>query len=556
MKSVVAKILAKKVGLAKSEIENLIERPKQTKHGDWAFPCFNLANLEKKNPAIIASDLAKSLKLTKEITRVEAVGPYVNFFVNSEMLAHTTLARILREKTKYGSNVSGMGKTMVIDMSSPNIAKPFGIGHLRSTIIGNSIALLHRFSGYKTVKINYLGDWGTPFGKIIAGFNEFGNERKLKERPLEHLYDVYVKASGDERFEKLGREWFKKMESGDAEALKLWKKFRALSIKEFSSIYKLLGIEFDVISGESEYNQKMDATVSELERKKLLTESEGAWIVNLEPYGLGVCLIKKSDGATLYATRDITAAIDRHRRYRADTLIYEVGSEQKMHFKQFFKVLELMGYVWAKDCVHIDHGLYLDSDGKKFSTRKGKTVFMMDILQETIELARKEILARGKISQSALEKRAQAIARAAIFYGDLKNYRAHDMIFDLDRFVSFEGDTGPYLLYSYARAQSIVRKTASRTEVISDVSLEMPEHHLVTELARFPEIVEQATTDYAPSLIAQYAYTLSQTFNEFYHTCPVIGTKQETFRITLVRCFAQTLKNALSLLGISVLEAM
>lgn len=555
MKEFVLHVL-KKTGLSHEELERLVEVPKERGRGDYAFPCFSLAQSHKKNPVVIAKEFAHSLVLPKEIERVEAVGPYLNFFMNGSYLAEKTLSRIMKEKKRYGSSTLGKGKTIAIDMSSPNIAKPFGIGHLRSTIIGNSIALLHAFQGYKTVRINYLGDWGTPFGKIIAGFKEFGDSRLLKQKPIQHLYDIYVKASKDERFEKLGREWFKKMEKGDKEALRLWKQFRTLSIKEFNDIYKLLGVRFDVISGESEYNSKMDATVKELEKKKLLVESDGAWIVNLESYGLGVCLIKKSDGATLYATRDITAAIDRQKKYKADRLLYEVGSEQKLHFKQFFKVLELMGYSWARECVHIDHGLYLDSDGKKFATRKGKTVFMEDILHETIELARKEIRKRDDVPEKEVEKRALAIARAAIFYGDLKNYRGHDMLFDIDRFVSFEGDTGPYLLYSYARAESIVRKAGKKKKSSQASSLEEQERRLLNELARFPDVVSQAAQQYAPSLIAQYAYLLAQTFNEFYHTSTVIGSDNEAFRIKLVQAFAQTLKNALTLLGITPLEEM
>lgn len=549
-------ILALKItGLGKEDLERLVEVPKEKERGDYAFPCFALASKLKKNPVVIAKELAQSIKLPNEIERVEAIGPYLNFFLNTGNLAEAVLSNIIKEKDDYGSSKIGKGKTVVIDMSSPNIAKPFGIGHLRSTLIGNSIALIHGFNGYKVIRLNYFGDWGTPFGKIIAGYKEFGNEGLLKKEPIKHLFEVYVKASGNERYEKLGRGWFKKMENGDKEAISLWKKFRKLSISEFDEIYKLLGVKFEVYSGESEYNNKMDKTLDELEKKKLLVESEGAGIVNLEQYGLGACLIKKSDGATLYATRDITAAIDRHKKYNADKLLYEVGSEQKLYFRQLFKVLELMGYSWASNCVHIDHGLYLDSDGKKFATRKGKTVFMREILEETIELAKKEITKRDKVSEKELEKRAIAIAKAAIFYGDLKNYRGHDMLFDIDRFVSFEGDTGPYLLYSYARAKSILRKVKGKFKN-GKGSLENSERLLINELARFPEVVEHALKDYDPSTIAHYSYSLAQTFNEFYHACPVIGDDREGFRVKLVKAFVQTLKNALNLLGIPVLEEM
>ncbi|MEK6898524.1 MAG: arginine--tRNA ligase [Nanoarchaeota archaeon] len=553
MREIVVKLL-KKVVKDELDIEELIEKPKDDSLGDYAFPCFALAKFMKKNPVEIAKELASKIIKTEEIEKVQASGPYVNFFVSRKMLASGTILEVKKKRDKYGSSKIGAEKVVVIDMSSPNIAKPFGIGHLRSTIIGNSIAKTLSFSGYKVKKLNYLGDWGTPFGKIIAGYKEFGNSKLLKKEPLKHLLEVYVKASSDERFDELGRNWFRKMEQGDKEALKIWAEFRKLSLDEFKKIYKLLNVKFDVFSGESEYNSKMDSTIGLLKKKSLLELSDGAWVVNLERYNLGVCLIKKADGGTLYATRDITAAIDRHNRFGADYLLYEVGAEQKLHFRQFFKVLELLGFNWAAKCVHIDHGLYLDGDGKKFATRKGKTVFMKDILEETANLAKKEILKREKISDKELERRALAIARAAIFYGDLKNNRSTDVVFDIDRFVSFEGDTGPYLLYSYARAKNILKKNKGKKMIITGVN--DSEKKVVSEIARFPEVVRQSSLDYSPNLIAHYAYDLSQTFNEFYHSCKVIGSAEENFRLTLVEAFAQTLKNALGLLGIDVIERM
>lgn len=556
MKEEVVSVLSKLIKLDKSQIDSFIEVPKDSSLGDFAFPCFILAKEMKKNPVEIAKDLAGKIK-SKEFEKIEAKGPYINFFVNKTDLAKNTLSKILKEKDKYGSSAFGKGKTIVIDMSSPNMAKPFGIGHLRSTIIGNSISQISSFLGFKMIKINYLGDWGTPYGKIIAGFNEFGSKSELKKNPIKHLYEIYVKVSKDENFDEKGRETFKKLESGDKETLKIWKEFRELSLKEFDKIYKLLNIKFDVISGESLYNNKMDAIVKELEKKNLLEKSEGAMIVNLEKYNLEPCLIKKSDGATLYATRDITAAIDRYKTYKFDRLFYEVGQEQKLHFKQFFKVLELMGYSWAKNCVHIEHGLYLGEDGKKFATRHGKTVFMEEVLNETIELAKKEIAKREKVSGKELETRAKAIALAAILYGDLKNYRANDSIFDIDRFISFEGDTGPYLLYSYARAKSILTKAKYKKSNLNKInSLNEKEKALITLLNNFPEIVLHAYTNLSPNIIANYSYTLSQSFNEFYHSSQVIGSEQEKLRLALVDCFSQVLKNALNLLGISVIEKM
>ena len=440
-------------------------------------------------------------------------------------------------------------------MSSPNIAKPFGIGHLRSTIIGNSLSEIAKFQGYDVTKINYLGDWGTQFGKMIVGWKKKGNEIKLKKEPIKHLLELYVEGNKTE-YEDDARKWFKKLEDGDKEALQLWNKFKEYSLKEFDIIYNFMGIKFDVLSGESKYNDKMEDTIKLLAEKGLLEESEGAQIVNLEEYKLGVCLIKKSDGATLYATRDITAAIERQNDYKFSKMIYEVGNEQRLHFQQLFKVLELLGFQWAKDCVHVNHGLYLDEDGKKFATRKGKTIFMEDILSETVALAKEEIKKREKLDEKELEERAKKIALAAIFYGDLKNYRANDIIFDVNKFISFEGNTGPYLLYSYARAKSILRKANFKETNIEVKDLSESEKALINKLASFPEVVQHSFDNLSPNIIANYSFDLSQLFNEFYHSSQVIGSEQEALRLSIVNCFAQTLSNALSLLGISVIEKM
>ncbi|KKP88241.1 MAG: arginyl-tRNA ligase [Candidatus Nomurabacteria bacterium GW2011_GWC2_35_8] len=554
MKATIASLLAKSTKLKKDDIENLIEVPKDSKLGDFAFPCFSLSKEMKKSPVEIAKDLVFKLK-SPELEKVEAIGPYLNFFVNKSSLATETLGKIQREKEKFGSSKKGKGKRVVIDMSSPNIAKPFGIGHLRSTIIGNSLSEIAKFQGYDVTKINYLGDWGTQFGKMIVGWKKKGNEIKLKKEPIKHLLELYVEGNKTE-YEDDARKWFKKLEDGDKEALQLWNKFKEYSLKEFDIIYNFMGIKFDVLSGESKYNDKMEDTIKLLAEKGLLEESEGAQIVNLEEYKLGVCLIKKSDGATLYATRDITAAIERQNDYKFSKMIYEVGNEQRLHFQQLFKVLELLGFQWAKDCVHVNHGLYLDEDGKKFATRKGKTIFMEDILSETVALAKEEIKKREKLDEKELEERAKKIALAAIFYGDLKNYRANDIIFDVNKFISFEGNTGPYLLYSYARAKSILRKANFKETNIEVKDLSESEKALINKLASFPEVVQHSFDNLSPNIIANYSFDLSQLFNEFYHSSQVIGSEQEALRLSIVNCFAQTLSNALSLLGISVIEKM
>ena len=560
------KELSKKI--EKQEIENSISIPPNPEMGDFSFPFFSLAKIERKSPLLIAENLAERLRkyLPKELSSVQAKAGYLNFFLNKTMLAQGTIEKILKEKEKFGNSNEFKGKTLVIDMSSPNIAKPFGIGHLRSTIIGNSLSEIHKKLGYKVTKINYLGDWGTQFGKLIVGYEKWGDEKKLKKEPIKHLLEIYVKANLEE-YEEKARDEFKKLEDGNKKSLLLWKKFRELSLKEFNEIYKILGVKFDVISGESQYNDKMEKTIEELKSKSLIKESESAEIVDLEKYNLGVCLIKKSDGATLYATRDITAAIDRYKKYKFSRMIYEVGQEQKLHFQQIFKVLELMGYNFSKNCIHVSHGLYLDEEGKKFATRKGKTVFMKDILEETIYLAKITIEEKNSELKNK-EEIARKIAIAAIFYGDLKNTRTNDMIFDIDKFLEFEGNTGPYLLYSYARANSILRKyneESKKTKAkqkkeenkkLEKIEINPQEAELIKKLAEFPEIIKKSYTNLAPNIIANYSYELSQVFNEFYHAHPVLGSKEQLFRLNLVRSFCIVLKSALNLLGIQEVDEM
>lgn len=556
MKEKIAELISKQIGLSREEILKLIVIPKSSSLGDYAFPCFVLAKKLKKNPTEIAKELTGKIKTT-DFEKVESSGPYINFFLDRKILALEVIKKVQKEKDKYGSSNLGKGKKIVIDMSSPNIAKPFGIGHLRSTIIGNSISEIAKFLGFKTIKINYLGDWGTQFGKLITGYNKKGDDEKLKKDPIKHMLELYIEGN-KLKYEDESRQWFKKLEDGDKKTLLLWKKFKKFSLKDFDKLYNLLEIKFDVISGESFYNDKMEDTIKELENKKLLEISEGAKIVDLEKYNLGICLIKKADGATLYATRDLTAAIDRYKKFKFEKMIYEVGQEQKLYFQQVFKVLELLGYKWANDCIHVSHGLYLDEDGKRFATRKGKTIFMEDILNETISLAKDEIKKRESLSNKELEERARKIALAAIFYGDLKSYRTNDIVFNIEKFLSFEGNTGPYLLYSYARAKSILRKAkySNKNKKFEINSLSDKEKTLLSLLNSFPTEVNHAYNDLNPSIIAHFAFNLAQTFNEFYHSQQVIGSENEQFLLVMVDCTTQVLKNALSLLGISVIERM
>ena len=559
MKSIISKILQKaaqnsfNLKLTIQEIEEKIEIPPDSLMGDFAFPCFFLSSKLRKNPNEIAIKIKNEIKnIPKDISEIKVSGPYLNFFVDKKILAVNLIKKVLKEKEKYGDSNEGKGKTIVIDMSSPNIAKPFGIGHLRSTIIGNSISNIAKSQEYKTIKINYLGDWGTQFGKIIVGYKKIGNDKELKKDSAKYMLKWYIEGNKKE-YEEDARKWFKKLEDGDKETLKLWKMFKDLSIKDFEKIYKILGVKFDVISGESFYNNKMDKTIKELKLKKLLEQSEGALVVNLDKYNLGVCLIQKTDGATLYATRDLTAAIERYNKYKFSKMIYEVGQEQKLHFQQVFKVLELMGYKFSKECVHTSHGLYLDEDGKKFATRKGKTIFMEDILNETIEIAKKKIQEKNTDLKNKNEI-ARKIAIAAIFYGDLKNQRTNDIVFNIERFLDFDGNTGPYLQYSYARASSILRKAGKNTK--KSKALNEKEIALIKKINDFPEVVKKSYEHLFPNLIANYSFELAQKFNEFYHSCPVIGSENEQFRLKLVEAFRITIKKSLYLLGIEVMEEM
>ncbi|MDO8467349.1 MAG: arginine--tRNA ligase [Nanoarchaeota archaeon] len=563
MKKQVVQILFKALqkinaNLKEDEIGNLVEVPPKQEMGDFAFPCFPLAKQLKINPHEVALKIREKIGNTpKGFSDVRTQGPYVNFFLDRKVLALDLINEIKTQGDNYGKSDFGKGKTILVEFSSPNIAKPFGIGHLRSTIIGNSLANIAEANGFKTVRLNYLGDWGTQFGKLITAYNHFVDKKKFKADPLKHLFELYVKINKSKKYEEESRYWFNQLEQGNKTALELWEKFKSLSLKDFEKTYSLLGVKFDVFSGESMYNKEMKDVVAQLQNKKILKEDQGAQIVDLNEFGLGIALIKKSDGSTLYMTRDLAAAISRKSKYNFDYMIYEVGQEQKLHFAQVFKILELMGYSWAKNCIHVEHGLYLDKDGKKFATRKGKTIFMNNVLEKTKELSEKEIKKRDKkISKKNLNERSLKVAIAAIFYGDLKNNRKNDAIFDLKKFVSFDGDTGPYLLYSYARANSITKKSKNPFSQFVVESLDQKETELILKLNEFPSIVLKAYESLNPSVIANYSFQLAQTFNEFYHACPVLKSKNENFRLALVESFKQVLKNSLNLLGIETINEM
>ncbi|MGB5945199.1 arginine--tRNA ligase [Paenisporosarcina sp.] len=536
--------------------EQMIEVPTYAHLGDYALPCFPFAKKLRKSPKLIAEELAGHIQ-DANIEKVEAVNGYVNIFMKRSGFAQSVMNTILYEANQYGSSNVGGGGVVTIDMSSPNIAKPFSMGHLRSTVIGNSIALLLEKSGFQPVKINYLGDWGTQFGKLLVAYRLWGNEKQVQESPIKTLLALYIRfheeAESDESLNDQGRAAFKSLEDGHPEALALWKWFRTESLKEFQKIYDLLGVSFDSYRGEAYYNDKMDAIVDELQQKNLLVESDGALVVDVGEH-IPPCLIKKSDGATLYATRDITAAIDRQKTHRFVKSLYVVGNEQSLHFVQLKTVLTQMGYEWSDTLQHIPFGLIL-KDGKKLSTRKGKIVLLEEVLNEAIQLAEATIEEKNP---SLLDKKevAKAIGVGAIIFSDLKQHRKHDIEFDLKKMLQTEGETGPYVQYSYARACSILRKAGAvdeyKVEEVND-----HEWEVIRALEQFPAVVNRATTELDPSLMAKYAVELAQTFNSFYGNVQIVtDSSLMAYRVSLVQSVVIVLEESLRLLGIKAPKEM
>ncbi|WP_370020692.1 arginine--tRNA ligase [Peribacillus frigoritolerans] len=538
-----------------SEIEKLMEKPKLMELGDVAFPCFTLAKKFKKSPQVIASEIAQQLNSTL-IQEVNVVGGYLNIFVNQQMVTENVLQTILREKDQYGSMQPGQGN-VVIDYSSPNIAKPFSMGHLRSTVIGNALANIAEKNGYNAVRINHLGDWGTQFGKLIVAYKLWGDKEAIEASPIQELLKIYVKfherAETDESLNDQARASFKSLEDGDEEALALWKWFRDASLKEFETIYDLLGIRFDSYAGEAFYNDKMDAVVGELKEKGLLALSEGAYVVQLED--MPPCLITKTDGATLYATRDLAAAMYRKKKYEAKKTFYVVGNEQSLHFKQLFNVIEKMGYEWSKDLQHVAFGMML-KDGKKMSTRKGKVVLLADVLAEAIETAKRNIEEKNQ----ALEQKelvARQVGVGAVIFNDLKNNRMNDIDFSLEQMMNFEGETGPYVQYTYARISSLLEKGDFKQQTIQFDALGEYAWPVIQLLEQYPIIVQKAFEQADPSQIAKFSLHVSRAFNKYYaHSKILVEDEWKQMKLSFAFSVAIVLKDALSLLGISTPNKM
>lgn len=548
-------------GKNEKEIYNYIEIPSDISNGDFAFPCFKFAKILKKAPGIIAKEIFEKMEKPAGIEKIEVVNAYINFYADKTIFIKEILTKIFNEKENYGKSNYGKGKNVVIDYSSPNVAKPFHIGHLRSTVIGNALYNILNAIGYKSVGINHLGDWGTQFGKLIVAYKNWGNKEAVEKNDIKELSRIYVKfheeVKNNPSLEDDARKWLVKMQEGDGEALSLWKWFVDISMKEFNRIYDRLNIKFDSYKGESFYNDKMEAVVEEMKEKGLLTESEGAQIVDLSEYNMPPCLILRKDGGTLYPTRDISAAIYRKKTYDFEKCIYVTAFDQNLHFAQWFKVIELMGYEWSKDLVHVPFGLVSLGDGK-LSTRSGHVVLMEDILNSAAEKA--EAVINEKNPDIADKKKiAEDVGIGAVIFNDLYNSRIKNVVFDLQKMLNFDGETGPYVQYTHARACSVLRK-AGETDFNIDFSLLCDDvsADVCRVLKEYPEKLIDAAEKYEPYIVTRYIVNLCQMFNRFYHDNSILGAEEEVkkARTALTYAVKTVICSGLSILGIKALEKM
>ena len=557
-KELIASELAKVIdSLDQDTILNLLEQPSDL--GDIAFPAFSLAKVERKAPQAIAADIAEKIDQSA-FEKVVATGPYVNFFLDKSKISDHVIKSVITAGADYGQQDEGHGQNVTIDLSSPNIAKPFSVGHLRSTVIGDALSNLYRKMGYNTIKINHLGDWGKQFGLLMVAYKKWGSKEAVEANPINELLKLYVRINAeieqDPELDEEGRKWFKKLEDGDPEATELWQWFRDESLVEFNRIYKLLDVEFDSLNGEAFYNDKMDEGVQILEDKGLLKESKGASIVDLDDVNLPPAMIKKSDGATLYITRDIATAMYRARTYNFVKNIYAVGQEQSNHFRQLKAVLKKMGFDWSDDMVHVDFGL-VTKNRQKLSTRKGNIILLEPTLQEAISRAKSQIEEKNPELENK-EEVAHAVGVGAVKFYDLKTDRRNGYDFDLEAMVSFEGETGPYVQYAYARIQSILRKANFTPSTDTTYSLNDPESWEIIKLLQdFSRVVKRAAENYDPSLIAKYAISLAQAFNKYYaHTRILDESPERESRLALSYSTAVVLKESLRLLGVQAPEKM
>lgn len=554
------KYIAQKIDIGdinKQDIAMLIAMPPNPEMGDYALPCFKFAKQLHKNPVAIAQEIASVYPSDNIVESASAVGGYVNFRINKSALAEDVISEILEKGAAYGSSSEGAGKTVCIDYSSVNIAKPFHIGHLSTTAIGSALYKIFGFLGYNVVGINHLGDYGTQFGKLICAYKHWGDKKKVEEGGVHAVNELYVRfnSKADEQMQREAREYFRLIESGDKEANELFEWFKDITLKYVNGIYKRLDVHFDSYAGERFYTDKMQPVIDELTEKNLLKESEGAQIVDLEPCGMPPCLILRSDGASLYATRDLAAAIYRKNTYDFNKCLYVVAYQQNLHFRQVFKVLELMGYDWTKDLVHVAFGMVSLEDGA-MSTREGRVVWLEDVIDKCIKKAY-AIIDEKNPSLENKNDVAEKVGIGAVLFGALYNGRIKDIVFSYDKVLNFDGETSVYVQYTCARANSVIEK-GGVPESYSAENLLPQEAEVVKELAAFKDAVREAADKYEPSIVARYAVDLAQKFNKFYFDCKILTAENEKkdFRLILTAATLRTLKNALSLLGIGVPEKM
>ncbi len=548
-----------------NDIKEAVEIPANKDMGDYAFPCFKLAKVMRKAPPLIAKEIAEKIEKPDFVSKIEVVNAYINFYVDKSIFVDSVITNIVNKGADYIKSDIGKGKTIVIDYSSPNIAKPFHVGHLRSTVIGNALYNIYKALGYNVVGINHLGDWGTQFGKLIVAYKMWGNKEAVEKDDIKELSRIYVKfheeAEKDPSLDDEARSWLVKMQEGDEEALSLWKWFCDISMKEFNRIYDRLGISFDSYAGESFYNDKMAAVVEEIKEKDLLTESQGAQIVDLEKYNMPPCLILRSDGGTLYPTRDISAAIYRMNTYNFEKCIYVTALDQNLHFAQWFKVIELMGYDWADKIIHVPFGLVSLGDGK-LSTRKGHVVLMEDILNMSVEKTRNIIDEKNPDLENK-DKIAEDVGIGAIIFDDLYNSRIKNVVFDMERMLNFDGETGPYAQYTHARACSIIRKAgiASYSDLGKiDASLISDEAsvNVCKVLNDFSSKIQEAADKNEPYIVTRHIIEICKAFNKFYNENNIMNSEGDVkkARLAVVMAVRDNIKAGLKIIGLKAPEAM
>ena len=569
-KKEIAEIIAKNLeGLTEDEIKSMIEIPQDQSMGDYAFPCFRLAKTMRKAPNLIAAELAEKLQGEKLFSEVSPVNAYVNMFVSREEMMKSTVSEVLEEKENFGRSDIGGNKKVIVEFSSPNIAKPFHIGHIRSTVIGNSLSKIYDALGYDVFKINHLGDYGTQFGKMICAYRRWGNREDVINAPIKTLLGYYTKfhveVEEHPELEDEARAIFTKLEQGSKEEVELWQWFREESLKEFQRVYDMLGIEFDSYNGESFYSDKMPRFEKELSDKGLLQESNGAQVVDLEEYKLGTALIKKSDGSSLYITRDIAAAVYRKENYDFYKNIYVVATQQNLHFQQLFKILELMGYDWANQCVHVPFGMVRLEEGT-MSTRHGRVVFLEDVLNGAIEKTR-EIIEEKNPNIENLEEITSQVGIGAVVFNELSNNRIKDYTFKWDQILNFDGETGPYVQYTHARCASLLRKAGedivAKAQDPKNVDFALlsksdSAYELTKLIYAFPGVVEQAGEKYEPSIITRHIIDIAQCFNKFYHDEHIIvdDEVEKISKIALVIATKRVIATGIGLLGMKAPERM